>query len=285
MSAPEVHVRAPAKVNLVLRILARESSGYHQLETLFLRIGLADEIAVRTGVQGRSVDCRGADTGPMERNLAYRAAMAVREAGGPDTFAIEIDKRIPIGAGLGGGSADAAAVLRALNGLASRPLPDESLLALAAGLGADVPFLTSGAGMALAWGRGERMLALAPPPSRPMIVLVPPFPIATADAYRWLDRAVPNPAMAPRLWGADDLSDWRALATHAHNDFEPVVAERHPAISDLGRALRDAGATLAMLCGSGSAVFGVFESDLPPASALERLGARMIVTNSAVSGR
>jgi 4-diphosphocytidyl-2-C-methyl-D-erythritol kinase len=259
VSGSAARVLAQAKVNLFLRVLAREASGYHQIETLFLRIGLADEVAVRTSVRGRSVECRGADVGPMERNLAYRAAMALREAGGPETFAIEIDKRIPAGAGLGGGSADAAAVLRALNAVSARPLPDDGLLALAATLGADIPFLASRAVMALAWGRGERLLALEPPPARPVLLLTPPFAVSTADAYRWLDDAAGPRSVAPRLWRAADVSGWAALAALAHNDFQNVVAARHPPVADLVSDLRELGAAPAMMSGSGSAVFGILD--------------------------
>jgi 4-diphosphocytidyl-2-C-methyl-D-erythritol kinase len=266
VSGREVRVLAHAKVNLFLRILARESSGFHQLETLFLRLTLADEIVVRTGGRGRSVDCRGAETGPMEQNLAYRAAMAMREAGGPDTFAIEIEKRIPVGAGMGGGSADAAAVLRALNVGAARPLPDADLLSLAGSLGADVPFLTSGAVMALAWGRGDRMLALEPPPSRPVIVLAPPFGISTAEAYGWLD-AASRPRAGARMLDPAALAGWRALAAAAHNDFEAIVSARHPVVSGLAAALRACGAEPAMMSGSGSAVFGVF-AEMPAVPAV-----------------
>ena len=257
MSGTEVRILAQAKINLYLRILARETSGYHQLETLFLRLTLADEIVVRTGVAGRTVDCRGADAGPMERNLAYRAALAMRDAGGPDTFAIEIDKRIPIGAGLGGGSADAAAVLRALNAAAQRSLPDEQILSIAGRLGADVPFLASRSAMALAWGRGERMLAVVPPPSRPVLVLAPPFGVSTPAAYGWVD-AAQSPRANPLLLVPEALAGWSALERLAHNDFEPVVAARHPEIASLLGALRTAGANPAMMSGSGSAVFGVF---------------------------
>src|SRR5262249_10808319 len=121
-------VEAQAKVNLFLRVLGREASGYHQLETLFQRISLSDTVMVRTDVDGRSIDCHGADCGPPEQNLAWRAALAFREAAGwPDTFAIEVTKEIPVGSGLGGGSADAGAVLRCLNALATRKLTDEQL--------------------------------------------------------------------------------------------------------------------------------------------------------------
>ena len=282
MSGPAVRVAAQAKVNLLLRVLAREASGYHQIETLFLRIALADELVVRTGGRGRHVDSRGSDVGPMERNLAYRAAMALREAGGPDSFAIEIEKRIPVGAGLGGGSADAAAVLRALNACRPDPLPDDALLHLAAGLGADVPFLTSGAVMALAWGRGERMLAIAPPPERPVAVVAPPFAVSTADAYGWVD-ASGVPASRPRVWSTAELSGWAALTALAHNDFQPLVSRRHPEVGALVATLREAGAAPAMMTGSGSAVFGVFPHGAPPSAAQLQQAGRATLTSTATT--
>ena len=140
---------AQAKVNLFLRVLAREADGYHQIETLFCRLELGDDVAVRVGVGGRSLDCAGdalptEGLGPVERNLAWRAAVMYADATGwPNDWSIEIAKRIPVGGGLGGGSSDAGAVLRCLNQLAPSPLSDDELLALAAPLGADVPFLTT----------------------------------------------------------------------------------------------------------------------------------------------
>lgn len=282
MSTRAARVNAQAKVNLRLRILAREASGFHQLETIFLRLTLADEVTVRTGVHGRTLDSRGAEVGPVERNLAYRAAMALRDAGGADTFAIEIEKRIPVGAGLGGGSADAAAALRALNALSPKPLPEAELLALAAPLGADVPFLTSRAVMALAWGRGERMLALDAPPERPVVVLVPPFGISTAEAYAWFDDSAGPPPMESRVWHPEELANWPALAGLAHNDFEPVVMARHPEVAELLATLRGAGCALAMMSGSGSAVFGI---DPPRGGVLSlgRIAARALFAQTAIS--
>ena len=181
-------VEAQAKINLFLRILSREPSGYHQLETLFQRIALADSVTVRTGGSGRSLDCRGADTGPVEENLAWRAAMAFADAGGgPANFQIEIEKRIPVGGGLGGGSADAAAVLRALNALAERPLDDTALTAIAFSLGADVPYLVSTHALALGSGRGEKLFPLGALPARDVLLAVPPFGVSSADAFGWYD--------------------------------------------------------------------------------------------------
>lgn len=281
MTVRAARVLAQAKVNLRLRILAREASGFHQLETIFLRLALADEVTVRIGGHGRSLDVQGAATGPTERNLAYRAAMAYREAGGPEDFAIEIEKNIPVGAGLGGGSADAAAVLRALNALAPRPFSEDRILALAAPLGADVTFLASNAVMALAWGRGERMLELQPPPQRPVVLLVPPIEVSTAEAYGWFDDAAGPPPMEPRVWRPSDLSDWPHLAAIAHNDFQRVVARRHPEIAGLVAELRGLGARPAMMSGTGSAVFGV----LDPAAdfIVARTDVRTMFTQTAVS--
>lgn len=219
---------AQAKINLFLHVLGRETSGYHALETLFQRVELGDDVTVRTGVQGRSLDCRGADTGPVERNLAWRAAEAFTAAAGwPSGFAIEIDKRIPVGAGLGGGSADAGAVLRLLNALAPTPLDAHALLSLAIGLGADVPFLAGQAARALGWGRGERLLALPPLPSREVALLLPPASVATADAFRWLaaSREAAG-ALEPRARQLDlaALDSWSNLVPLAGNDFEAVVA-------------------------------------------------------------
>ena len=266
-------VRAQAKVNLFLRVLAREASGYHSIETLFLRLDLADEVTLRVA-SGRSLDCAGpampsTGLGPVERNLAFRAAtMYARETGWPAGFAIELVKRIPAGGGLGGGSADAGAVLRTLDALSPNPLGPR-LIELAAELGADVPFLTIDSPMALAWGRGERLYPVRPLEARPVLLVAPDFPVATADAYGWLaaDRGAYVPTAA--VIAADALVTWEGMAGIAANDFEPVVGRRHPAIAELVDTLRSMNAVIAMLAGSGSTVFGVFGAE-PDAAALVR---------------
>lgn len=262
-----VEVRAQAKINLRLRILARETSGYHQLETLYHRIELADVVRVRRTNASRSLDVAGdADRnamGPTERNLAWRAAdsyfAATRMAGG---FAIELEKRIPVGGGLGGGSADAGAVLRALDAMADVPIGESRLIQLAAALGSDVPFLASEHAYALAWGRGERMMALEPPSPRPVLLLLPVFAVNTADAFGWLAaaRGEQRPAAGTEalLLHPPQLERWDSIARVAINDFETVVAGRHPEIAALLAAQRAASwVELAMLCGSGSSVFAV----------------------------
>jgi 4-diphosphocytidyl-2-C-methyl-D-erythritol kinase len=267
--AAAVRVAAQAKVNLRLRILARETSGYHQIETLLLRLTLADVIRVRRAVT-RTLDVTGdaAAIGPVDENLAWRAAVAYGEATGQrDGFAIELEKQIPIGGGLGGGSADAGAVLRALDAMAANPIGEPALLRIASSLGADVPFLTSEHAYALAWGRGDRLLALEPPPPRVVMLMLPSFPVNTAAAYGWLAAArahAPPDADTGRVLRPGRLSDWDEISELATNDFEPVVAERHPAIGLMVRAMRDEmGLAPVMLAGSGSTVFGVAPGKAP----------------------
>jgi 4-diphosphocytidyl-2-C-methyl-D-erythritol kinase len=258
-------VSAQAKLNLLLRILARETSGYHSLETVFARIDLSDEVTVRVA-SGRSLDCDGpslptSGLGPVERNLAYRAAAAYAEATGwPTGFSIEISKRIPVGGGLGGGSADAGAVLRALDALAPSPL-GHRLVEIATPLGADVPFMAIESPMALAWGRGERLLPLRPLDRRPVTLLIPSFGVSTADAYGWLsaDRGGYVPAGA--VLHPESLATWESIAAVATNDFEGPVGARHPEIGELIARLRAGDAAVAMMSGSGSTVFGVFDAD------------------------
>lgn len=232
----EARVVAQAKINLFLRVLAREASGYHQLETLFQRLALGDDVRVRVGVAGRTLDCGGADVGPVERNLAWRAALAYAAATGwPDGFAIEIDKRIPVGGGLGGGSADAGGVLRCLNALAPAPLDAAELLALAAPLGADVPFLTSEAALALAWGRGERMLALPPLAPRRAHLALFRDGVATAEAFAWLAEWRRRSGERPRpiVWTLERFGRWDDVAMVASNDFERVVLPRREEIAEV----------------------------------------------------
>ena len=261
-------VAAQAKVNLRLRILAREESGYHQLETLFLRLALADDVVVRVTDGARSLDVAG-DVDPrllgaVERNLAWRAADAYASATGwPAGFAIELTKRIPVGGGLGGGSADAGAVLRALDAIAPRPVGERGLLAIAPGLGADVPFLASTAPYALAWGRGERLLSLAAPEERELLLVLPPFAVNTAEAYGWLAAArATAPAVADTgVLAPATLGDWPTIARLAANDFEPVVAARHPMVERVLFRLREMGCAPALMSGSGSSLFGVLPRD------------------------
>jgi 4-diphosphocytidyl-2-C-methyl-D-erythritol kinase len=270
-------VKAQAKVNLGLRVLPLiDSDGYHLLMTLFQRIDLSDDVVVRSGGTSRSLDVSGprvpgSGLGPVEKNLAYRAAVAFVERRGvrmPGGFAIELTKNIPVGGGLGGGSADAGAVLRALNALAPTPLIAEELRDIAAVLGADVPFLAGEHATALGMGRGEMTFPCPSPPPAPVAIIVPDFGIATQDAYAWLDQENPPTELGGSGYGVGkpdipaEAPDWDGLEEFGNN-FEPVVEKRHPELRRYRESLVGGGAILARLAGSGSCVFGVFDPVSP----------------------
>ncbi len=248
---------AQAKVNLALRILGRNPDGYHAIETVFLRLELADVVTVRITDRARSLRCDAMENENPEANLGFRAAKAFADATGwPRGFEIEIEKKIPIGGGLGGGSADAAAVLRILNKLSPQPVSDGKLLALAAMLGADVPFLTTDHVMALGWGRGEKLEPLVPLPERNLALLVPSRGMSTAEAYALVATARGPYEMRPRSLGAQLFRSWDHAARHAVNEFEPFVGDVFPHMHtwlEVGARL----GLLTRLSGSGSAVFMV----------------------------
>lgn len=271
-------VRAQAKVNLYLRVTGREASGYHHIETLFCRIGLADVVAVRLTPTSRTLDCSGPalprrGLGSVAENLAWRAALAYAdEARWPGGFAIELEKHIPVSAGLGGGSADAGAVLRILNQLNARPLPNERLLDLARSLGADVPFLTQDrAPLALAWGRGDEWHPLPALPERACLIAIPSAGVATTDAYTWLDldRSWSKREIAPTdaVNAIPAVLSWNDVRHLAHNDFEDVVFRRCPGVESAWRYLSTLAADIdpgsfTRMSGSGAAVFAVLATGL-----------------------
>lgn len=282
---------AQAKVNLSLRILAREESGFHQIETVYQRLALADVVRVREA-DGRALDvrfaegARQADLGPVEQNLAWRAAEAYAAiSGSPRGWAIEIEKCIPVGGGLGGGSADAAAVLRALDALAVRPLGTAALVDIAARLGADVAFLTSDSELALAWGRGERMLDLPPLAAAPVLLVVPDFGVHTGQAYAALaaHRAAGHPPAGAAWRSPRSLCRWNAVADDAVNDFEPVVFDQHPELVAVRAQLAALPQTVfALMSGSGSTLFAVLEQGASaPRSLTLPAGWASVVTTTA----
>lgn len=271
-------VQAQAKINVFLRVGRRDASGFHQIATLFLRLDLADEIVVRTGGSVRALDVSGprlppGGLGPAEENLAFRAAIAYAERSGwPRGFSIELTKNIPVGGGLGGGSADAAAVLQAFDAVAARPLGPDVLREIGGSLGSDVPFLASDHVSAVGFGRGEQLEPTPPLPSRDVLLVVPNFAVSTQDAYRWLDewRAGKNEPEQNWPLPMTALSSWELVSRTPldGNDFEPVVEERYPEVRSYRERLSSLGALISRLSGSGSCVFGIFDRPAPEARAL-----------------
>lgn len=264
-----ITVAAPAKVNLWLRVGDRDAAGFHSIDTLFCSLELADTVTIRAGKDPTpSLDVSHARPltgppvlGPVRGNLAVRAATAFMERAGIDTGpAIQLVKRIPVGAGLGGGSSDAAAVLRAMARLHPDAPAGPELMEIGAALGSDVPFFVRGAPAALGTGRGERLATVPPLPARYVVLAIPEFAVATAEAYRWLDEDRPHtPGLSHGSGGGSMETDWDIVTRQAVNDFEGPVFRRHPRLAALRDALRDCGAQIALLAGSGSTVFGVFD--------------------------
>ncbi len=275
MSTPPLSVRALAKVNLFLRVLAREDTGYHGIETLFCLISLADSLgAEQRDGRGTSIDVVGADVGPADKNLAVRAANAVLESvGNPFAVHLTLTKQIPMRAGLGGGSSDAAAALLATNRLAGDAIPRHELFQIAARLGSDVPFFLSRAPLALAWNRGERMLRLPPLPAAPALLLSPHTPVATSEAYEWIDAARQSAGRRGAVaLDLEALSGWGDIARMAGNDFESPVFGRYPDIRDAFEALVRTRPLLCRMSGSGSTLFAVYRSPRDREDAAMMLG-------------
>ena len=247
-------IKAPAKINSLLRVLTKETGGYHQIETLLSAVNFYDEIELTPNDSNISLQVFGAELGPTEDNLVYKAAKMFFARsdldGGVD---IELSKRIPTKAGLGGGSSDAGATMRALNLMFGVPFSSKELIEMATQLGSDVPFFASGLGTALAWGRGERLI---PTEFQSHVVLaLTSIPIETAKAYEALcisrktnsGPTVPkkiNCLAKPNLWSS--------------NHFEPKIFRRFPELGQLHKAILATGASAARLSGSGGTLFGLF---------------------------
>ncbi len=265
--------RAHAKINLLLRILAREAGGYHGIETLFQRIALHDVVHVRTGTAYRRLSCDGpamptSGLGAPERNLAWRAAESyVRASGWQTGWEIAIEKHIPVGGGLGGGSADAAAVLRAMELMSPSPVGRERLLALAGELGADVPFFVLDTSLALAWGRGDRLIALPSLPVMPVSLFAFAHGVNTGAAYSAFARMreTNGPAVAALAYDTHAFRTWSSISVLAANDFELVVPAIHSGVATVLPQLRAWAATqrangqpsIGMLSGSGATCFAL----------------------------
>lgn len=270
----QLTLECPAKVNLFLRVLAREADGYHGIETVFCRTTLTDTLVVERAPDGIALDVSGADLGPAEENLAWRAADAVLAATGR-RFGVrmQLTKRIPAGGGLGGGSSDAASALLAVNRLAGDAIPRSELLHLAARLGADVPFFASGAPLALGWGHGQRLLRLPALPARPALLLFPGIHVNTAEAYQWVDEVRASAGARGALaLEVETLTDWGNLARLGGNDFEAPVMGRHPPIRAAFVALAGTHPFLCRMSGSGSTLFAVYRTEQDRDDAAQQLG-------------
>jgi 4-diphosphocytidyl-2-C-methyl-D-erythritol kinase len=281
---PRILAKAYAKVNLDLRVLGLRSDGYHEVRTVFQSVALHDSLLFVSRPGPFALKCRLPAVPVDESNLVWKAAAALWAAlgreGQPADVEVTIKKQIPVQAGLGGGSANAAAALQALGrlwgGIAVSVLRD-----VASGIGADVPYFLSG-GTALGLGRGEEIYPLVDLPTHWIVIVQPPYGISTAEAYAWYDedraaglREPREPQMLP--------VPWPTRAAQLINDLEPPVVRRHPDLATVRSQLRESGAIAAAMSGSGSAVFGLFRTQAAAMRALKPLskgGARVHVTRT-----
>ena len=260
MTQPLV-IAAPAKINLTLNVLGKRADGYHELETVMQQISLADKIYLQTGGEGIRVASNCPVLPDNQDNLAWQAAqLLTAKFSLPAGLHIFIEKNIPIGAGLAGGSSDAAAVLRGINAGFGLGLPQDELLELGLALGSDVPFCLLG-GTALARGRGEILTLLPEGPCLEMVLVKPDYQLSTAEIYRdfRLDRVQDPPDNAAFLeaWRKCDII---AVAAQMKNVLETVSITRCPEISAIKQQLQDLGALHTLMSGSGPSVVGVFIS-------------------------
>jgi 4-diphosphocytidyl-2-C-methyl-D-erythritol kinase len=261
---PEGWRLCPAKVNLYLKVLARREDGYHDLVTVMQPLTLADELRLAPG-QGLTLECRHPEVPSGPQNLVWRAAEKFGAATGREPQVhIELVKKIPVAAGLGGGSSDAAGALLALNELTGNPLSSATLHALAAELGADVPFFLR-RGPAVGRGIGTILSSLDLPPYW-YVLLNPGLPISTAWVYGNLDLKYLAQAGAPlpAAFDGEHPEDWVA------NDLETVTLSRYPELRELLAGLSAAGARAQGMSGSGPTLFGLFhEAEAAQAAAFK----------------
>lgn len=276
----ELTLHAPAKVNLTLIVGARRDDGYHDVSTVMQTVGLYDTLTL-TGGSGLTMTCTDPNLPTDGSNLVLRAAaLFCQELHLPvPDLHLHLQKRIPSQAGLGGGSSDAAAVLRAMRTLYAPEMSDAELERMAAALGSDVPFFIRG-GTALATGRGERLTPLPRLADGWVVMVKPPEGFSTPAMYRRLDELPPQPPQPDGMTAALDAGELRAVAAALCNSLERAVP-LDSAVWVIREALQAQGALAAMLSGSGSAVFGLFDREDAARAAAEVLRARWPLTFAA----
>ncbi len=259
--AGRVTVLAPAKINLALEVGGRRSDGYHEVVTILQAIHLHDRVVLERW-PGRQIDLvvrpRALDLGPPEKNLAVRAASILQpRLRGGRGVRIRLEKRIPAGGGLGGGSSDAAAVLVGLNRLCDLNLSPEQLERLGARLGSDVPFFVRG-GTQLGTGRGDRLRPFPPWPGGPIVLAHPGRALSTAEVYRRFEsRLTPTGPLLSIVTREVPRAFWLKGGDSLRNDLTGAVLEAEPAVRRVLERFRDLGASFARVTGSGACVFGV----------------------------
>lgn len=258
-----VSLQAQAKINLSLDILGKRADGYHEVRTVMVTVPLCDDVTVSLDGDDIKIIVDRPYIPADRRNIAWKAAEAFLHSVGSDNgVSIYIKKRIPVQAGMGGGSADGAAVLKGLNELMGGPLSTEELLSLAAGIGSDVPFCAVG-GSALGTGRGEKLEYLPDIPKCSIVVVKPAFSVSTPELYSKIDSiALRYHPDTDGMLEAIRNNDLNGIAHRCFNVFEEALDTRNRnTVDEIKGTLLAGGALGAAMTGSGSAVFGLFSDD------------------------
>ena len=254
----EITLFAPAKINIGLSILGARTDGYHDIATVFQALDWGDTVSFRRTAGPVEIECGHPDVPKDEDNLVVRAfRLFQRETGIEGGLAVRIEKRIPPGAGLGGGSSDAAAALIACNRLWRRGLNQTELMNLAARIGSDVPFFILG-GTAYGTGRGEILRPLSWPMQYHVLLILPGEAVSTAWAYTQIRMTLTKVKKITKLTDILETGDLSALHRDASNDMERVVFPSHPRLGEIKQALYNRGACYASMSGSGSTIYGLF---------------------------
>jgi len=249
---------SPAKINFILKVLRKREDGYHDIASLMQMVSLYDELEFAPAAEGITLRCPDSNLPENEGNIVYRAAQTLfTKMDYPGGIEITVRKSIPLAAGLGGGSSNAATTLLALNDLMAFRLDTEELINIAKNLGADVPFFIFRKA-AWAFGIGERLEAAQDIPQAWLILINPGFELSTKTVYEKLNLRLtnaPNHYSIPRFYTVHDL------AAGLHNDLEKVSLQLHPSLRNIKELLMQNGALGALMSGSGPTVFGIFEDE------------------------
>jgi 4-diphosphocytidyl-2-C-methyl-D-erythritol kinase len=259
----EIRVFAPAKLNLYLNVLGKRPDGFHNIETIFEKIDLRDEIIIKEKGRGLKVEVDAADCASGKENIVCKAAQGLfKEAGVKLNLHIEIKKRIPVSAGLGGGSSDAASALKAINEIFKLGIQDKRLFSIACDIGKDVPFFMMDASFAVARGAGERLKKINLDKILFHILIKPPIPLSTGMMYERIDRR----NVSSRAHSLKDAlralrkTDVKALEDNYYNIFESVLGRNSVHIDKVKALLARSGGRRSLLSGSGPSVFCTFEN-------------------------
>ncbi|MCX7788300.1 MAG: 4-(cytidine 5'-diphospho)-2-C-methyl-D-erythritol kinase [Spirochaetes bacterium] len=257
-----VLVLAPAKVNLHLEVFPPREDGYHPILSLFQSISWFDELEIRSLKEKDTCEIEGEWSIPQKENLIWKAVSAFRRVtdfhGG---IRINVRKNIPMGAGLGGGSSDAASTLLGLNSLCGQPLKEDMLSALGATLGSDVPFFCQ-TSLAMVSGRGERISPIRSRRDYNIVVVVPPFQVSTREAYQWIDqeKGWTRPEESKGGENLETLFHGPIEKWDFFNAFQPILEKRYTVYQKILETFQETGALFSSISGSGSSMFGVYRS-------------------------